>query len=189
MSDPVEDIVVRVVGKQDLSAVAGLWRSMRLGERSFRNPEMDLETASDDVSPFYELAARRSRQPDTVLLIGYRGGQPVGFYCGQVRGHVGRGMDLYVTLPARRLGVGRLLVRAALAQYRARGVDHLVGSLPHDEGLHAFWASIWKEHPSRLVSTRSTEGMEWRTRSIVLDLEASDPPQRGQGQPAGQSNS
>jgi GNAT superfamily N-acetyltransferase len=188
VSGASDDIVVRAVGKQDLSAVAGLWRSMRLGERSFRNPEMDLETASDDLSPFYDLAARRSREPDTVLLIAYRGGGPVGFYCGQVRGHVGRGNDLYVTPPARRSGVGRLLVRAALAQYRARGADRLVGSLPGDEGLRAFWESIWKEHPFRLVSTRSTEGMEWRTRSIAIDSEGGTG-HRGQGQPAGQSNS
>lgn len=173
--------------------MAGLWQSMRLGETHHRDPEI----TSDDLGPFYELATRRSRQPDTVLLIAYRGGQPAGFYCGQVRGHVGRGHDLYVTPPARRSGVGRLLVRAALAQYRARGAHHLVGSLPGDEGLHAFWASIWKEHPSRLVSASSTEGMEWRTRSIVADDEpgargvpdvAAGPPHRDQGQPAGQSN-
>lgn len=181
---------MRAVGKQDLSAVAGLWLAMRLGERRFRDPEIiDPETTYDDQSPFYELAARRFREPDTVLLVAYADGHPVGFYCGQVRGHVGRGIDLYVRPSARRRGVGRLLVRAALAQYRARGVDHLVGSLPGDEGLRAFWASIWKEHPSRLVSTRSTEEMEWRTRSIAPDSQASGPPQRGQGQPAGQSNS
>lgn len=181
---------MRAVGEEDVSALAGLLISMRLRESWLRDPEL----TSDDESPFYALAARRARDPDTVLLVAYGDGQPVGFYCGQVRGQVGRGIDLYVRPPARRRGVGRLLVRAALAEYRARGADRLVGSLPGDEGCHAFWASIWTEHPSRLVSRRSTPGMEWRTRSLARESregregEASGPPHRGQGQPAGQSN-
>ena len=162
MSERTEDIVVQTVGQGYLLALARLWRSMRLEEAGSRDPE-----TGADLSPFYALADRRSREPATILLIAYRGDQAVGFYCGRVQGRVGRGIDLYVRAEARRRGVGRRLVAAALAEYRQRGADQIAGALRGDEGSHSFWASVWMEHPSRLLATRSAAGVEWRTRSIT----------------------
>jgi GNAT superfamily N-acetyltransferase len=153
---------VRAVGQQDLWTLARMWLSMRLEEARSRDPE-----TSADLSPFYELADRRSREPATVLLIAYRDDQAVGFYCGRVQGRVGRGVDLYVRAEARRRGVGRRLVDAALAEYRKRGADWIIGALRGDAGSHDFWASVWREHPSRLLTMRSAAGVEWRTRSIT----------------------
>jgi GNAT superfamily N-acetyltransferase len=153
---------VRTVGQRDLWALARLWRSMRLEEAGSRDPE-----TGADLSPFYELADRRSQEPATILLIAYRGDQAVGFYCGRVQGRVGRGVDLYVRAEARRRGVGRRLVAAALAEYRERGADRIVGALRGDRGSQGFWASVWREHPSRLLTMRSAAGLEWRTRSIT----------------------
>src|SRR6266487_4233352 len=108
---------------------------MRLEEAGSR----DRETGAD-LSPFYALADRRSREPATILLIAYRGEEAVGFYFGRVQGRVGRGVDLYVRAEARRRGVGRRLVAAALAEYRQRGADQIAGALRGDEGSHGFWA-------------------------------------------------
>jgi GNAT superfamily N-acetyltransferase len=153
---------VRTVRQQDLWALARLWRSMRLEAAGSRDPE-----TGADLSPFHQLADRRSREPTTILLIAYQGDQAAGFYCGRVQGRVGRGVDLYVQAGARRRGVGRRLVDAALAEYRERGADRIVGALRGDEGSHGFWASVWREHPSRLLASRSAAGVEWRTRSIT----------------------
>ena len=161
-SESAGDIVVRTAGQQDLLELARLWLSLRLEEAGSR----DSETAAD-LSPFFELAGRRSREPATILLVAYRGDQAVGFYCGRVQGRVGAGIDLYVRAEARRRGVGRRLLGAALAEYRERGADRIVGALRGDKGSHAFWASVWREHPSRLLATRSAAGVEWRTRSIT----------------------
>src|SRR6266511_170777 len=167
VSERAEDIVVRTVGQRDLRALACLWRSMRLEEAGSRDPE-----TGADLSPFYALADRRSREPATILLIAYRGEGAVGFYCGRVQGRVGRGVDLYVRAEARRRGVGRRLVEVALAEYRARGADHIVGALRGDEGSHGFWASVWREHPSRLLAMRSAAGVEWRTRSLTAPTDS-----------------
>lgn len=153
---------MRTVGQEDLPALARLWLSMRLEEAGSRDPETDA-----DLSPFHELADRRSREPATILLIAYQGDQAIGFYCGRVQGRVGRGIDLYVRPGARRRGVGRRLVDSALAEYRVRGADQIVGALRGDEGSHGFWASVWRAHPSRLLATRSAAGVEWRTRSLT----------------------
>ncbi len=162
MSESAGDIVVRTAGQQDLLELARLWLSLRLEEAGSRDSE-----TSADLSPFYELAGRRSREPATILLVAYRGDQAVGFYCGRVQGRVGAGIDLYVRAEARRRGVGRRLLGAALAEYRERGADRIVGALRGDKGSHGFWASVWREHPSRLLATRSAAGVEWRTRSIT----------------------
>jgi GNAT superfamily N-acetyltransferase len=162
VSERAEDVIVRTVGQRDLWALARLWLSMRVEEAGFR----DLETSAD-LSPFYQLADRRSREPATMLLVAYRADQAVGFYCGRVQGGVGRGVDLYVRAEARRRGVGKRLVEAALAEYRERGADRIIGALRGDEASHGFWASVWREHPSRLLATRSAAGVEWRTRSIT----------------------
>lgn len=153
---------MRTVGQRDLWALARLWLSMRVEEAGSRNPE-----TGADISPFYELADRRSREPATILLIAYRDDQAVGFYCGRVEGRVGSGIDLYVRTEARRRGVGKRLVDAALAAYRERGADQIIGALRGNEGSQGFWASVWREHPSRLLATRSAAGVEWRTRSIT----------------------
>src|SRR6266536_3522910 len=123
---------------------------MRLEEAGSRDPE-----TGADLSPFYALADRRSREPATILLIAYRGEGAVGFYCGRVQGRVGRGVDLYVR-----------------AEARARGADHIVGALRGDEGSHGFWASVWREHPSRLLAMRSAAGVEWRTRSLTAPTDS-----------------
>jgi len=162
VTERADDIIVRTVGQQDLWAVARLWLSMRLEEAGSRNPE-----TSADLSPFYQLADRRSREPATVLLIAYQGEAAVGFYCGRVLGRVGGGIDLYVRPEARRRGVGGRLVGAALAEYRERGADRIVGALRGGGGSRDFWASVWREHPSRLLAARSAGGVEWRTRSIT----------------------
>jgi GNAT superfamily N-acetyltransferase len=182
-----EDIDVRAIGEEDLPAVARLWLEMRLEEAgNIHNPEA---TASD-LGSIYRLAARRFREAARILLIAYRGGQAVGFYSGRIRGHVGGGLDLYVTSWARRRGVGRRLVEAALTCYRERGADRIVGALRGSQASHQFWATIWREHPSPLLRTREAAGIEWRTRSLApIETDPDSGPQMGQGQPAGQSNS
>jgi GNAT superfamily N-acetyltransferase len=162
MSERADDIVVRTAGQHDLWELARLWRSLRMEEAGSR----DSETGAD-LSPFYELADRRSREPATILLIAYQGDQAVGFYCGRVQGRAGAGIDLYVRTEARRRGVGSRLLAVALTEYRERGADRIVGALRGDEGSHGFWESVWREHPSRLLTTRSASGVEWRTRSIT----------------------
>ncbi len=150
---------MRTVGQGDLLALARLWRSMRLEEAGSRDPE-----TGADLSPFYALADRRSREPATILLIAYRGEEAVGFYCGRVQGRVGRGIDLYVRPAARRRGVGRRLVAAALAEYRQRGADRIVERL---DG-----ASV------------APAGHQVGSGGGVAD----EVDHSGQGQPAGQSN-
>jgi len=186
VTEDAEDIVVRAVGEEDLQAVARLWVEMRLEEAGIT----DRRVSASDLGSIYGLAARRLREPGRVLLIAYLGRRPVGFYSGRIRGPVGSGLDLYVTAGARRRGVGRRLVEAALASYRERGADRFVGALRGSQACHPFWARIWTAHPSRLLSTREAAGVEWRTRSLVPVV--ADPDggaQIGQGQPAGQSNS
>lgn len=186
MTGDAEDIDVRAVAEEDLPAVARLWLEMRLEEAGIRNPEA---TASD-LGSIYQLAARRFREPARILLIAYRGGRAVGFYSGRIRGPVGGGLDLYVTGGARRRGVGRRLVEAALTCYRERGADRVVGALRGSQASHQFWATIWREHPSPLLRTREAAGVEWRTRSLgPMEADPDGGGQMGQGQPAGQSNS
>jgi len=166
VGEDADEIVVRAVEEQDLPAVARLWSEMRLAETGYR----DFEASPSDTDPFHEVVARRFRDPARILLVAYRGGQAVGFYSGRMRGPVGGGLDLYVTAKARRHGVGRSLVEAALTSYRERGAERLVGALRGHRASLAFWASIWRQHPSRLLRTRSAAGVEWRTRVLTREI-------------------
>ncbi len=186
MTEDAEDIVVRAVGEADLQAMAGLWVEMRFEEAGVT----ERRTSASDLGSVYRLAARRFREPGRILLIAYLGRRAVGFYSGRIRGPVGGGLDLYVTAAARRQGVGRRLVEAALACYQERGADRIVGALRGSEASRPFWTSIWTAHPSRLLSMREAAGVEWRTRSLAPpEVHPDGGSQRGQGQPAGQSNS
>ncbi|HYV02343.1 MAG TPA: GNAT family N-acetyltransferase [Actinomycetota bacterium] len=175
MSENSDPIVVRAAEDRDLLAVAVLWSEMRLEETRHRDPE----TSPSDVDSFYRLVARRFRDPARILLVAYRDGRAVGFYSGRMRGCVGGGLDVFVTAKSRRRGVGRSLVEAALASYRERGAERIVGALRGDAASLAFWASIWREHPSSLLSARWAAGVEWRTRSLVAP---SDPSRPGRAQ-------
>ncbi len=167
-------------------AVARLWVDMRLEEAGITNRR----ASASELGSVYRLVARRFREPERILLIAYLSRRAVGFYSGRIRGRVGGGLDLYVTAGARRRGVGRRLVEAALASYQERGADRIAGALRGSQASHPFWASIWTARPSRLLSTREAAGVEWRTRSLAsMAVNPDGGTQTGQGQPAGQSNS
>jgi ribosomal protein S18 acetylase RimI-like enzyme len=164
MSEDSHGIVVRAVEEKDVLAVARLWSEMRLEESRLGGRD----SAPPDVGTFRELVERRLGDPSRILLIAHRGGQAVGFYSGRVRGRVGGGLDVYVNSKARRQGVGTSLVQAALTRYAERGAELFAGALRGDRASFDFWESIWRGHPSRLLSTKSAAGVEWRTRSLVL---------------------
>lgn len=185
MATPSHTLIVRPAGRDDAQALARLWFELRVEEGGQRDPER----SERDLAPFHALASRRCREETSLLLVAYRGGRPVGFYCGRIRGGIGEGLDLYVVPGARRQRIGTTLVLAALDWYVSRGAVRLTGALRGGAASRAFWATVWEAQPSRLRRAPEKAGHEWRDRLIGSDGTASGDQPRLQGHPTSQPNS
>lgn len=145
-----DDWLIRPARIEDTQAIGLLWEQLVAFHRE-RDTAMPIAT-SDGAYRYSQRIANRLHDPYVHTLVAEYDGEVVGYVLGNIidllpeifeAERAGFLADIYVVPGLRGQGIGRALVKALMAWFRGRGIEHVEWYVASEnpDGI-AFWESI-----------------------------------------------
>lgn len=155
---------VREARAEDISQVVSLWQELNAQHAAYDTAWKVTDTAA---RRFHESLERSLGSPQVILLVADASGAVAGYVYGIVKTTppwfreraVGTIVSVCVSPGVRARRLGRTLVEAALARFRATGVGRVETVVAEqNDGAHSFWEKVGFCGHTRVYSIRIGEG-------------------------------